>query len=125
MKKMYLGNIYSADLEENHITIETDRDIEVYGGRVALLPYKDYENLVNGVVSEDEKALHKQNVSGSSWTIMHKQKPLKNILFKTPEEARNYVKMNNPKRKFLEPFKNVFVCSRYGTRFEIIELNYR
>lgn len=63
MKKMYLGNIYSADLEDNHITVEVDGELEVYGGRVALLPYKDYENLVNGVVSEEEKALHKQNVN--------------------------------------------------------------
>ena len=65
------------------------------------------------------------HVSGSAFVIMFQKKPLKNILFQSDKEARNYIKMQNPKRTFKEPKKNVFVCSRYGTTFEIVELHYR
>lgn len=65
------------------------------------------------------------HVSGSAFVIMFQKKPLKNILFQSDKEARNYIKMQNPKRKFKEPKENVFVCSRYGTTFEIVELHYR
>lgn len=74
------------------------------------------------------KALDKLNQAegiGSVFVIMHQKKPLKNILFKTVKEARNYIKMQNPKRKFKEPKENVFICSRYGTTFEIVGLNLR
>ena len=64
-------------------------------------------------------------VSGSAFVIMFQKKPLKNILFQSDKEARNYIKMQNPKRTFKEPKENVFVCSRYGTTFEIVELHYR
>ena len=76
-------------------------------------------------VTTKKEGLHLQNVSGSAFAIMFQKKPLKNILFQNIEEARNYIKMQNPKRKFKEPKENVFVCSRYGTTFEIIELHYR
>lgn len=65
------------------------------------------------------------HVSGSAFVIIFQKKPLKNILFQSDKEARNYIKMHNPKRTFKEPKENVFVCSRYGTTFEIIELHYR
>lgn len=81
----------------------------------------------------DYKAMNKDTqgngvlpcVSGSAFVIMFQKKPLKNILFKSDKEARNYIKMENPKRTFREIKENVFVCSRYGTTFEIVELHYR
>lgn len=75
--------------------------------------------------SDPEKTAILPHISGSAFVIMFQKKPLKNILFQSDKEARNYIKMQNPKRKFKEPKENVFVCSRYGTTFEIIELHYR
>jgi len=82
------------------------------------------QDLANGAPTKDS-GLHLQRVSGSAFVIMFQKKPLKNILFQSDKEARNYIKMQNPKRKFKEPKENVFVCSRYGTTFEIVELHYR
>ncbi len=71
------------------------------------------------------KNLPISNVSGSAFVIMHQKQPLKNILFRSEGEARNYVKMNNPKRNFKEPKENVFECKRYGTKYEILEVHFR
>jgi len=60
----------------------------------------------------------------TAFVIMFQKKPLKNLVFQKEEEARNYIKMQNPKRNFKEPKENVFVCSRYGSTFEIVELQY-
>jgi len=64
-------------------------------------------------------------VSGSAFTILNKGEIVENILFKTLTEARNYIKMKYPKRRFKEDKENVFVCCNYGTKFIIEELHYR
>ena len=75
--------------------------------------------------SEQTTLTDTSKANGSAWCIIHQNKPLKNILFKSDKEARNYIKMQNSKRKFKEPNENVFVCLRYGTTFRIVELHYR
>jgi hypothetical protein len=92
----------------------------------------DYEDAIQAMKEyaidyheSEVKKLHLQNVNGSAFVIMYQKKPLKNILFPSCDEARNYIKMQHPKRTFKEPKENVFVCSRYGTTFEIVELHYR
>lgn len=55
--------------------------------------------------------------------IMHKGQILKSILFNSISEARNSLRFMYPKIKFKEQAKNTFVCSLYGSKFEIIELN--
>lgn len=92
----------------------------------------DYEDAIQAMKDfaieyheSEVKKLHLQNVNGSAFVIMFQKKPLNNILFQSNKEARNYIKMQNPKRRFKEFEENVFVCSRYGTIFEIVELHYR
>ena len=65
------------------------------------------------------------SVSGSAFVILNKGEILENILFKSQDEARNYIKMKYPKRNFKEPQENVFVCKHYGTKFIIQEQHYR
>jgi len=54
--------------------------------------------------------------------IMHKGKPWKGLLFKSVLTARNALKMGNPKRTFKELEPGVFTCTRYGTKFELVNL---
>lgn len=54
--------------------------------------------------------------------ILHQGKILKNLYFESLQVARNYLKMNYYNRKFKEPEENVFVCTRFGSTFKIIEL---
>lgn len=56
------------------------------------------------------------------FVIMHKNVVHKGSFYLSAEEARNWIKMNNPKRKFKEPEKNVLVCTYSGATFKIIEL---
>jgi hypothetical protein len=84
--------------------------------------WHDKQDLLEAV--SQVKLCNIPHVSGSC-IIMFQKKPLKNILFQSIEEARNYIKMQNSSRTFKEIKENVFVCSRYGTVYEIIELNYR
>ena len=60
-----------------------------------------------------------------AFIILHKSKPLDNLVFECIERARNYIKMKNPRRKFEEAPENTFCCKRYGSMFKIIELKYR
>jgi len=89
------------------------------------LIYELNKELAKENAKTSESTCNLQNVNGSAFVIMFQKKPLKNILFQSDKEARNYIKMQNPKRTFKEPKENVFVCSRYGTTFEIVELHYR
>jgi hypothetical protein len=54
--------------------------------------------------------------------VLHKGQVWKGLLFSSVYKARNAVKMANPKRKFKEVQPNVFVCTRYGTKYEVIKL---
>ncbi len=71
------------------------------------------------------KNLDLSGVSDSAFTILNKGEIVENILFKSQEEARNWIKMKYPKRRFKEPQENVFVCAQYGTKFIIQEQHYR
>ena len=64
------------------------------------------------------------NVSSRAFVIMHKGAVNKNIFFSNIEQARNWITFNYPKRRFKEPHENVFVCSNYGTKFEIVEIRH-
>lgn len=55
--------------------------------------------------------------------IIHKNKVFKSLLFNSISQARNALRFCYPKRNFKEPIKNTFVCSHYGTKFEIVLLN--
>jgi hypothetical protein len=59
------------------------------------------------------------------WIILHQGKPLNDFLFTSDLEARNYVKMTYPKRRFIEPKDNIFIDKNYGAKFEIINLKSR
>tara|TARA_R110000851_G_scaffold268040_1_gene420619 strand:+ start:260 stop:577 length:318 start_codon:yes stop_codon:yes gene_type:complete len=80
---------------------------------------------ISKLINELEEVLMLYSVSGSAFAILNKGEILENILFKTLEEARNYIKMKYPKRNFKEPQENVFVCAHYGTKFIIQENHYR
>jgi hypothetical protein len=64
------------------------------------------------------------NIDKSYFAIFNKGKILENVLFKSNDAARNYIKMKYPKRTFKELNKNVFVCAHYGTKFIIEEQYY-
>ena len=59
---------------------------------------------------------------GNGYIIMHQGKPWRNLLFTDVNQARNYIVMQMSKRKFKEIRPNVLSCTRYGSTFEIIEL---
>lgn len=80
---------------------------------------------VSKLINELEEVLMLYSVSGSAFTILNKGKIVENILFKSQEEARNWIKMKYPKRRFKEPKENVFICANYGTKFIIQEQHYR
>ena len=80
---------------------------------------------VSILINELEEVLMLYGVSGSAFTILNKGEIVENILFKSQEKARNYLKMKYPKRNFKEPKENVFVCAHYGTKFIIQEQHYR
>ena len=63
-------------------------------------------------------------LADSAFVIMHKGAVYKNIFFSGVEQARNWIKFNYPKRRFKEPQENVFVCSNYGTKFEVVEIKH-
>ena len=63
-------------------------------------------------------------LADSAFVIMHKGAVNKNIFFSNIEQARNWIKFNYPKRRFKEPRENVFVCSKYGTKLEIVEIRH-
>jgi hypothetical protein len=57
--------------------------------------------------------------------ILHGGQPLNDLIFNSDKEARNYIKMQYPKRKFIEPQENVFIDKFYGAKFKIIILKSR
>ena len=69
---------------------------------------------------------HSRNtvLADSAFVIMHKGAVNKNIFFSNIEQARNWITFNYPKRRFKEQHENVFVCSNYGTKFEIVEIRH-
>lgn len=103
-------------------------EFEIAAAKASDRMYMDDNYLGYVWVGENAKWEHKNAilpfVSGSAFIILHQNRPLENILFKRLEEARNYIKMQYPKRKFKEQDENVFVCSNYGTTFRIVELHY-
>lgn len=58
------------------------------------------------------------------YVIMHKNVVHKGNFFLSNEAARNWVKMNNPKRKFKEPTENMLVCTYTGATFKIVKLSH-
>jgi hypothetical protein len=56
--------------------------------------------------------------------ILHKGKVMDNLLHNDILIARNYIRFKYYNRKFNEPERNKFVCSKYGTTFTIVELKY-
>jgi hypothetical protein len=56
------------------------------------------------------------------YIIMHAQKVLNNIFFTSEKKARNYIMMQNPKRRFKEFPDNIFTDKNYGATFKIIKL---
>lgn len=67
--------------------------------------------------SEDVKKL-------SLFVLMHKGLVHKNMFFLNKETARNWIKMNYPKRNFRECANEVFKCTRHGTTFKIVEIHH-
>ncbi len=59
-----------------------------------------------------------------AFIILHQGNPLDSRIFKEESEARNYIKMRNTRRRFKELERNIFICKQYGSKFEIIRLNY-
>ena len=53
------------------------------------------------------------------YIIMKGKKVYESKYFPNVEKARNFIKMRNPSRRFKEPEENKFVCTRFGTTFEI------
>lgn len=54
--------------------------------------------------------------------VLHKNCIWKGLLFNSVTQARNSIKWANPKTKFKEPQRNVFICNQYGTKYQIITL---
>lgn len=121
----------NGDSEKSKVWI--NKFIEKYPNSKLIKPFKalligdkNPDKLrCDGETSDEHSNCNKPLVSGSAFVIMYQKKPLKNILFQNCDLARNYIKMQNPTRTFNEPEENVFVCSRYGTTFQIVELHYR
>lgn len=53
---------------------------------------------------------------------MHKNTVWKGLYFDSISQAGNAIRMHNPSRRY---HKNelVYTCTRYGTKFEIVEIN--
>jgi hypothetical protein len=56
------------------------------------------------------------------WIIIHAQKVLNNVFFTSEKAARNYIKMQYPKRRFKEIPDNTFTDTNYGATFKITRL---
>jgi hypothetical protein len=54
--------------------------------------------------------------------ILYKGQVFHNTFFHSTKLARNYLKFKFSSRNFKEPVNNTFVCTRYGTKLEIIQL---
>lgn len=56
------------------------------------------------------------------YIILHKGVPHKGYYFESVEQARNWLKMNYPNRRFKESQRNILVCVNHGSKFEIITI---
>ena len=57
-----------------------------------------------------------------NYVIMHGNKVFRGLYFTSVKLARNYIKMQYPKRHFKELSENKFTDTQYGATFEILVL---
>lgn len=55
--------------------------------------------------------------------IIHKKSVYKNMLFDNAQQAKKWLRLQQPKRRWkMIQNESVFVCCLYGSKFEFVEL---
>lgn len=108
--KTQIAELVTGDFEENTLTLEVDGEMTLKAGKYAIVPFDEYQKLVNEETKEAEKALAIQGVMPSSYKYL--------VEYLDYDGTKTYVviKAENEEQA-LEVFNN-----DYGN-LEVVELN--